>query len=126
LAALRGYPGFFYKKSGITTRIFNKKVFNQKRSRQVPQRKTGIKELKKNKARKLHNLDIKTDLRKTVKSFMELVGSKPEEARTFLNTLYKKFDKAAKRNIMSKNTASRRKARYAKLLIAKPSAEKKA
>jgi small subunit ribosomal protein S20 len=85
----------------------------------VPQRKTGIKELKKNKARRLHNIEIKTDLKKTIKAFLEAVATKPEEAKALLNTLYKKFDKAAKRNVMNKNTASRRKARFAKLLVSK-------
>jgi small subunit ribosomal protein S20 len=85
----------------------------------VPQRKTGIKELKKNKARQLHNMDIKTDLKKTIKAFLAAVASKPEEAKTLLSTLYKKLDKAAKRNVLNKNTASRRKARFAKLLVAK-------
>jgi len=85
----------------------------------VPQRKTGVKELKKNKARRLHNIDIKTELKKTIKEFLAAVASKPEEAKTILNTLYKKIDKAAKRNVLNKNTASRRKARFAKLLVSK-------
>jgi small subunit ribosomal protein S20 len=85
----------------------------------VPQRKTGIKELKKNKARRLHNIDIKTELKKTIKAFLAAVASKPEEAKVLLSTLYKKLDKAAKRNVMNKNTASRRKARFAKLLVTK-------
>ena len=85
----------------------------------MPQRKTGVKELKKNKARRLHNLDIKTDLRKTIKLFLDATAKSPEEGKKALGILYKKLDKAAKRNILPKNTASRRKARYAKLLIAK-------
>ena len=85
----------------------------------MPQRKTGVKELKKSKARRLHNIDIKTELKKTIKAFLEAVASKPEEAKTLLSTLYKKIDKAAKRNVLNKNTASRRKARFAKLLVAK-------
>ena len=60
----------------------------------MPQRKTGIKELKKNKARQIHNLDIKADLKKTIKAFLAAVASKPEEAKTLLSTLYKKLDKA--------------------------------
>jgi small subunit ribosomal protein S20 len=87
----------------------------------VPQRKTGIKELKKNKARRVHNIEIKTDLKKTIKAFLVAIASKPEEAKTLLSTLYKKLDKAAKRNVMNKNTASRRKARFAKLLVSKKS-----
>ncbi len=85
----------------------------------MPQRKTAVKDLKKSKAHRLHNLDIKTDLRKTIKAFVEVASSNPEEAKKLLSVLYKKMDKAAKRNILPKNTASRRKARYAKLLVKK-------
>lgn len=75
-----------------------------------------MKELKKSKARKLHNLDIKSDLKHTVKEYTELLKTDAKKAADLLATVYKKFDKAAKRNIMKKNTASRRKARFAKLL----------
>ncbi len=85
----------------------------------MPQRKTSIKELKKNKARHEHNLEIKTELKKTIKAFLAAAASKPEEAKPMLSTLYKKLDKAAKCHILNKNTASRRKARFAKLLTAK-------
>ena len=65
----------------------------------------------------MHNLDIKTDLKKTIKKFLSSVESKNKaDAQTNLKTLYKKLDKAAKRNIIAKNTASRRKSRFARLL----------
>jgi small subunit ribosomal protein S20 len=67
----------------------------------------------------VHNIEIKTDLKKTIKAFLVAIASKPEEAKVLLSTLYKKLDKAAKRNVMNKNTASRRKARFAKLLVSK-------
>ena len=35
----------------------------------MPQRKTSIKDLKKNRNHQMHNLDIKTDLKKTIKAF---------------------------------------------------------
>jgi len=84
----------------------------------MPQRKNAIKAHKQNQARRLHNLDIKTDIRKTVKEFTAVAKTDAKKAATLLANVYKKFDKAAKRNIMSKNTASRRKARYAKLVNA--------
>jgi len=83
----------------------------------VPQRKSGITALRKNRKNRLHNLDIKTDLRKTIKSFLSSVESKKrEEAQSKLKLVFKKLDKATKRNILAKNTASRRKSRFAKLL----------
>ena len=83
----------------------------------MPQRKSGITELKKNYTKHMHNLDIKTDLRKTIKSFLASVESKEKkEAQSKLKLVYKKLDKAAKRNILHANTASRRKSRFSKLL----------
>lgn len=83
----------------------------------MPQRKSGLDELKKNHKRHMRNLDAKTDLKKTVKAFMKSVeGKKPDEAKDGLRKVYKKLDKAAKNNILSKNTAARRKSRFTKLL----------
>lgn len=83
----------------------------------LPQRRNAIKALRINKKRRLHNLDIKTELRKTVKTFQSLVNQKKrEEAKALLKTLYKKIDKAAKRHLLHKNTASRRKSTFSRLL----------
>ncbi len=83
----------------------------------MPQRKTAIKDLRKNRKHHLHNLDIKTDLRKTIKKFLEFVSAKNvTEAQSALKLVYKKLDKAAKRHILHDNTASRRKARFSKLV----------
>ena len=83
----------------------------------MPQRRTSIKALRQTEKRKLHNLDIKTDLRKTIKKFLASVSSKnATEAQTNLKLVFKKLDKAAKRNIMHKNTAAHRKSRFSKLV----------
>lgn len=82
----------------------------------MPQRRTAIKELRKNRTRHLRNLDIKTDLKKTLKSFVAAAKSDKTKAPELLKALYKKMDKAAKRNVLHKKTAARRKSRFAKLL----------
>ena len=83
----------------------------------MPQRRSGIKYLRKNRKNQMHNLDLKTDLRKTVKKFLAFVTQKNiSEAQNLLKTIYKKFDKAAKRNILHKKTAAHRKSRLTKLL----------
>jgi small subunit ribosomal protein S20 len=65
----------------------------------------------------MHNLDVKTDLKKTIKKFLTAVESKNKtEAQTDIKVLYKKLDKAAKINAIHKNTASRRKSRFGRLL----------
>jgi small subunit ribosomal protein S20 len=85
----------------------------------VPQRKTSVKDLKKNRARQMNNLDIKSDLRKTLKQFVAAAATDAAAAAKLLPGVYKKIDKAAKRNIMHKKTAARRKSRFAKILQAK-------
>ena len=82
----------------------------------MPQRKAGVKDLRKNYRNRMRNMDIKTDLKKTVKQFLTVAKDKKPEAKDLLKTLYKKLDKAAKRNIFHKKTAARRKSRFAKLL----------
>ncbi len=84
----------------------------------MPQRRTSIKELRKNETRHALNQDIKTDLKKTVKKFVATAATKKADAKELLKTVYKKMDKAAKRNIMHKKTAARRKSRFARLLNA--------
>lgn len=84
----------------------------------MPQRRNAIKETRKAHTRRMQNLDIKTDLKKTLKSFVVAVEEKKPDTKELLKKLYKKFDKAAKRKIMHKKTASRRKSRFAKLLVA--------
>jgi small subunit ribosomal protein S20 len=84
----------------------------------VPQRRTAIKELRKTQRRHMHNLDLKTDLKKTLKQFTVAATAKTADSKDLLKTVYKKLDKAAKRNIMHKRTAARRKAKFAKLIAA--------
>ena len=83
----------------------------------MPQRNSAKKELRKNYKRRMENLDVKTDLRKTIKKFLLSVATKNKpDAGNNLKVVYRKLDKAAKRNVMHKNTAARRKSRYSRLL----------
>jgi len=82
----------------------------------VPQRKSGIEELRKNRTKRMQNLDVKTALKKTIKKFMSSLNDKNvSEAQANLKLVHKKLDKAAKRNILAKNTVSRRKSRFSRL-----------
>jgi small subunit ribosomal protein S20 len=92
-------------------------AFNSKGVRPVPQRDSAKKELRKNHTRRMQNLDVRSDLRKTIKKFLLSVATKnKQEAGSNLRTVYQKLDKAAKRNVMHRNTAARRKSRYSRLL----------
>ena len=85
----------------------------------MPQRRTAIKDLRKAHTKHLHNLQIKTDLKKAVKKFVTAAADKKADVKDLLKEIYKKFDKAAKRNVMHKKTAARRKSRFARSLAAK-------
>lgn len=78
-----------------------------------------MKALKQSEKRRTHNIGIKTELKKTVKEFIATTKTDLKKAESLLSSVYKKLDKAAKRNIMHKKTASRRKSTLAKLLKAK-------
>ena len=66
----------------------------------------------------MHNLDVKTELKKTLKLFTQTVSTKKGDAAKLLKDVYKKIDKAAKRNIIHKKTAARRKSKFARLIAA--------
>ena len=84
---------------------------------ELPQRKCALKALRQSHKKRLHNLDIKTDIKKTIKRFLTSINAKNAgEAENSLKEIYKKIDKAAKRNVISRNTAARRKSRFSRLL----------
>ncbi|HEX8591605.1 MAG TPA: 30S ribosomal protein S20 [Candidatus Paceibacterota bacterium] len=59
------------------------------------------------------NLRRKRSLTAATKTVKKLTATNAEEARISLSAAYKAIDKAAKRGIIKKNTASRRKSRLA-------------
>lgn len=80
----------------------------------MPQRKTALKRLRVDKKRRLRNLKVKRDLKKTLKDFQSLLAAKNvEECKKALQTVSSTLDKAVHKNIISKNTASRKKSRLA-------------
>ena len=84
----------------------------------MPQRRSGIQELRLTQKKHMHNLDLRTELKHTLKKFTVAVKDKKlDEAKALLNLVYKKIDKAAKRNLLTANTAARRKSFYSRQLI---------
>jgi len=78
----------------------------------MPRRRTSIKKTRVDKKRHLQNVKIKTELKKSIKKFLTLLTVKnAEEAKTLLKKIYSQLDKAAKKNILTKGLASRRKSR---------------
>ncbi|MBL7130098.1 MAG: 30S ribosomal protein S20 [Candidatus Omnitrophica bacterium] len=86
----------------------------------MPQRKSAKKALRQIKKRRLHNLRIKRDLKKTIKQYLSLIQKKDTtQAKMLLSRVYSKLDKAVKKNIIKKNTAARKKSRLTRQLHAK-------
>ncbi|MCX5681932.1 MAG: 30S ribosomal protein S20 [Candidatus Omnitrophica bacterium] len=84
----------------------------------MPQRRSGIQELRLTQKKHTHNLDVKTELKKAIKKFTAAVAAKNfEEAKTLLKIVYKKIDKSAKRHILTANTAGRRKSLYGRMIV---------
>ena len=83
----------------------------------MPITKSAKKALKQSKKRRQRNLRQLDAIREIVKQIKKLVAeNKKEEALKLLPKTYKVIDKAAKNNILKKNTASRKKSRLTKLV----------
>ncbi len=83
----------------------------------MPQRKTAKKDLKQNKKRQQRNLEIKQSVKDAIKKLKRAVDSKDASTREkALTEVYKILDKAASKNIIHRNKASRKKSRLSRLL----------
>ena len=81
----------------------------------MPITKSAKKRLKQNEKRRILNLSYKKKMKKAVKEINDLLKEgKKKEAVKLLPQTYKIIDKAAKRGIIKKNTASRKKSRLTK------------
>lgn len=80
----------------------------------MPNLKTSIKDLRKTKRRTINNDRLRNRIKKSVKKFKDLIksGEKDAAEKTLKHT-YKVLDKAAKKNVINKGRASRKKSRLA-------------
>ncbi|MBD3245389.1 MAG: 30S ribosomal protein S20 [Candidatus Omnitrophica bacterium] len=83
----------------------------------MPQRKCKKVELKKAAKRQERNRKVKGQVKSALKGFRKTLEKKDKEAlRKSLNEVYKVLDRAAAKNVIHKNKASRKKGRCAELL----------
>ncbi len=83
----------------------------------MPQRYSALKELRKSKKRHTHNVKIKNQFKKSIKLFKKLIDEKKTaEAKELLPKIASQLAKAAKKNIIPKNTATRKASRLQLLL----------
>ena len=83
----------------------------------MPQTKSAKKALRQNKKRRLLNLRYKIKMKRLIKEARSLIKEgKASKALEMLPQVYKAIDKAAKRGVIKKNTAARKKSRLARAL----------
>lgn len=83
----------------------------------MPITASAKKALRQSKKRNLENLAFKRKFKSAIKEFRKEVTAKSlEKAKSLLPSVYKAVDKAAKKGVIKKNTASRYKSRLAQLL----------
>lgn len=80
----------------------------------MPIKKAAKKALRRSKRRRIIRLKVKSELKEAIKKFRELVSQKKiKEAEDSLKECYKFLDRAAKKKVIKKNTAARKKSRLA-------------
>ena len=83
----------------------------------MPNTKSAEKALRQARRRRIRNIVKKRSLKDTVKKFERALAAKNKvEAQKLFPLVQKALDKSAKTNIITKNTASRRKSRLAQRL----------
>ncbi|PJE74154.1 MAG: 30S ribosomal protein S20 [Candidatus Terrybacteria bacterium CG10_big_fil_rev_8_21_14_0_10_41_10] len=83
----------------------------------MPITKGAKKAIRVSSKKKLFNLKKKDTMKDAIKNFKKLVSEKKkDEASKLISVTYKAIDKAAKRGVIKKNTASRKKSGIARLL----------
>jgi len=83
----------------------------------VPHHKSAVKRLRQDKVRRVRNRSTKARIRTETKKTVALaLEGKPEETEKSFRLACSVIDKAAKKNMIPKNRASRKKSRLAKAL----------
>lgn len=80
----------------------------------MPNKKSAKKELRKAIKRNISNKKVMTTAKSLIKSNLKKVNASDKSVKDDLNKTIKAIDKAAKKGIIKKNTASRRKSRLMK------------
>ena len=83
----------------------------------MPITSSAKKALRASKRKKIFNMKRKNDMSNVIKQYKKLVAAKKmEEAKKLIPQLQKNIDKAAKRGIIKKNNAARKKSRLIKVI----------
>lgn len=84
----------------------------------MPITSSAKKALRASKRKRVFNLKRKNDMQSVVKQYKKLVAAKnTDEAQKLIPKLQQAIDKAAKRGVIKKNTASRKKSRLVTITL---------
>ena len=88
----------------------------------MPIKHAALKQIRKDRKREARNQAVRSELKTLTKQLLALLSSqKLDEAKTLLQRLASKYDQAASKGIIHRNTASRYNARLARRLNRKTS-----
>lgn len=82
----------------------------------MPVIKSAIKRMRSDERKAERNQTVRSELKTLYKKIVTLVSENPEQAKAEAKLLVSKLDKAAERNIIPKQRASRKKSRLAVLI----------
>ncbi len=83
----------------------------------MPIIKSAKKALRQNQKRKQENLKVKNKMKDQIKKLKSFIfAEQKKEAQGILSKVYKAIDKAAKKGVIKKNTAARKKSRLNKAM----------
>ncbi len=82
----------------------------------MPNLKTSIKDLRSTKRKTVYNDRLRKRIKRSEKNFKGIKEGDKERAEASLKQTYKVLDKAAKKNVIKKGKASRKKSRLASQL----------
>ncbi|MDI3496256.1 MAG: Ribosomal protein [Patescibacteria group bacterium] len=80
----------------------------------MPNKKSAKKELRKNVRQKANNKKMSTQMKKALKSNLKQIQANDKTVKDKLSLTIKAIDKAAKKGVIKKNNASRKKSRLMK------------
>lgn len=84
----------------------------------MPITSSAKKALRSSKRKRVFNLRRKNEMQNVIKAYKKLIADKKtDEAKKLIPNLQQAIDKAEKRGLIKKNTASRKKARLIKIVL---------
>ncbi len=80
----------------------------------MPNKKSAKKELRKNIKRNIDNKKVSSVMKKAVKTSLKVIATGEKLTKEAISLTIKAIDKAAKKGVIKKNTAARKKSRLQK------------